>query len=191
MNVIHGISSCVRSVTHFCRPIVIPIATIASFAFALPCVGSDLLTRVELAKILDQQSFEQLNNIKQISAKEWSAAGVTEKGRSLEHTIVNPGENYNSTDYGPRSEPDKQLVLAAKNRQYLVVSFWAATHGGPMLRLIVIEGGAKPSLVFSAIMDNDIPRKNWDWKQIKRHVHEDRLVILRSFEHPGPGASRN
>ncbi|PYK68889.1 MAG: hypothetical protein DME45_04935 [Verrucomicrobia bacterium] len=94
--------------------------------------------------------------------------------------------SYESGDVWDTTKPLRQLLLAAKNPRYELICFWQGTQGGPALGVLMIRrtrGNAR--LIFSAVMNNDIPENKWTWEQVKRHILENKIDVLISAEHPG------
>src|SRR5947209_6856636 len=100
--------------------------------------------------------------------------------------MVDPGQAYQSEDFGVGDMALRQLFMAAKNPRHEVLCFWEATYGGPVLRVLMLERDvARPKLIFYAITNNDIPHERWTWGEVKGHILQNRMDVLISAEHPG------
>ncbi len=146
----------------------------------------ELASRGDVTRILRDERLELVHHVRQISARDWASAGVLPRGRNITSTMVDPGQIYQSGDFATGKLPERQLLLAAKNARHEVLCFWQGSHGGPWLHVMAIERGTpKSTLIFSAIMNNDIAQDKWTWEEVKRHIRDNKMDVLISAEHPG------
>ncbi len=166
-----------------CIPLLASIHFVACLeAFA----GVHFASLADVSHILRDERFELVHDVRQISARDWASTGVLPQGRNITSSMVNPGEAYQSADFGTGKLPLRQLLVAAKNGEHEVLCFWQGSQGGPWLHVMMIERRKpKSALIFSAIMNNDIAHDKWTGAEIKRHVIQGKMEILISAEHPG------
>src|SRR5262245_11041315 len=123
---------------------------------AATCCATELASHADFARIFRTEKFRLIYHVRQISEQDWTAAGVRPDGRSITASMVEPGHSYSSGDYMV-GDPRHQLLLAAKSPRYELLSYWQATQGGPMMRVLMLERGAgKPKLILYGVMNNDI-----------------------------------
>jgi hypothetical protein len=143
------------------------------------CSAAVSATRSDLVEIFQREKFTLLHHVRDVSERDWTAAGVrpceSGGGHKLSNSIVDPGHAWASEDWmlGPC-----QLLLVAKNSQHEILSYWERTQGGPMLRVLVLRRQPKPRLFFSAIMHNDISLKRWTWGEIRGHILQGRFDAI-------------
>jgi len=162
------------------------IAVVATATYS-----AEFATRADLARILRTERFKLIRHVRQISASDWTAAGVHPQGRSITASMVDPGYSYQDMDFGTGDMPQRQLFMAATNPRHELIAYWQATQGGPVLRVLMLErGNAKPRLIFYAIMNNDIDHERWTWGELKGHILQNRMDHLLSAEQPGTFENR-
>lgn len=155
---------------------------ICSHAFA----ALNLASGADMVRILRDERFELIHRVRQISARDWASAGVLPRGRNIISTMVDPGKAYERADFGTGKLPERQLLVAARSARHEILCFWQGTIGGPVLRVMMSQrDGAKSTLVFYAVINNDIPQNSWTWEQVKRHIVQNKMDVLISAEHPG------
>ena len=162
------------------------VASLLIFTLAAGiCGAAELASHADLARIFRTEKFRLIYHVRQISEQDWTAAGVRPDGRSITASMVDPGHSYSSEDY-MIGDPQRQLLLAAKSKQHELLSYWQATHGGPILRVLMLEhAGRKRKLIFYAVMNNDIAPECWTWGELKGHIVQNKMDHLISAEHPG------
>jgi hypothetical protein len=134
------------------------------------CCAGELASHGDLERMFRTEKFTLLYHVRDVSARDWTAAGIhpcPTGGNRISDSIVDPGHAWASQDYmlGPC-----RLLLVAKNTQHEILSYWEATQGGPMLRVLVLRRQPKPKLFFCAVMHNDIPSERWTWAEITGHI---------------------
>src|SRR5438067_131934 len=140
--------------------------------------AAELASNAELVRIFRTEKFRLIYHVRQISAQDWTAAGVRRDGRNITASMVDPGHSYASEDY-MIGDPRHQLLLAAKSSRHELLSYWEATQGGPMLRALMLEHvGGKSKLILYAVMNNDIPHERWAWGELKRHILQNRFDAI-------------
>jgi len=123
------------------------------------------------------EKFRLVYHMRQISQQDWYAVGVHPGGSTFAEAMVDPGYSWNDLDFGGGQHC--QLFLGAKNPRYELLSYWEATQGGPILRVLILDrGSGKPKRIFYAIMHNDIPREWWTWGQLKGHILQGRFDAI-------------
>jgi len=142
----------------------------------VPCFARQVASHNDLVRILRTEKFMLLYHVRDISARDWAAVGVhpcPAGGRRISDSFVDPGQAWASEDYmlGPC-----RLFLIAKSSQYELLSYWEATQGGPMLRVLVLRRQPKPKLY--AIMHNDISPERWTWGEIRGHILQERFDAI-------------
>jgi hypothetical protein len=132
--------------------------------------GAATPTHADLVEIFQRDNFRVSYHARDISERDWIAAGVrpceSSGRRNISDSIVDPGHAWANEDWmaGPC-----QLLLVAKNSRHEVLSYWERNQGGPFLHVLVLRRGPKQKLVFHALMYNDIPHERWTWDEIRRH----------------------
>lgn len=141
-------------------------------------LAAELASHAELARIFKSEKFDLVYHVRQISDENWKAAGVRPDGRSVTASMVDPGHSYASEDY-MIGDPRHQLLLAAKSPRHELISYWQATQGGPMLRVLMLERDhRKPKLILYAVMNNDIPPEHWTWDELKGHILQNKFDAI-------------
>jgi hypothetical protein len=145
---------------------------------AASCLAAELASHPDFARIFRTEKFHLIYHVRQISADDWTAARVRPDGRSITASMVDPGCSYSSED-SMVTDPRHQLFLAAKSPRHELLSYWEATQGGPMLRVLMLErDGGKPKLILYAVMNNDIPHERWTWGELKGHILQNRFDAI-------------
>jgi hypothetical protein len=144
--------------------------------------GLAFLSEREFAGILQNERFHIVRDVKDIPRAELIAAAVIRKKSDLEAFIVNPGEEYQSSDsWVDVTKPARQLIVSAISPRYEVLCFAKATQGGPANYLLVVRRArSKSRVVFYAILDGQVQ----GWTAIKRLVVNRDITALVSAEHP-------
>jgi hypothetical protein len=141
---------------------------------AATCGGGELVSRADLARIFRTEKFHLVYHLREVSQRDWTAVGLHPGGSTFAEAMVDPGHSWNDLDFG--GEPHCQFFLAAKNPRYELLSYWEATQGGPMLRVLILErSGGKPKRIFYGVMHNDIPSARWTWGELKGHILQGRF----------------
>lgn len=154
---------------------VLPVVIVAAGLLISSCATHQYGGRDDLKGIFETEDFRVIYRVNQLSLSDWAAEGVI--GRSKK--IVDPGEPYDSGDMYAGGPLIHQLLVGAKSRRHEVVCFWVGTHGGPTLCVRMLRrGSGRPTLIFSAIMKNDIRAEDWNWEQIKQHIRDNRMDVL-------------
>jgi hypothetical protein len=149
------------------------------------CSAVEFANHADLVRIFGTEKFKLFYRVRQISERDWIAAGVRPQGRSITASMVDPGQRYQSWDFGIGDKAQRQLFVAATNPRHEVLCFWEATNGGPVLRVLMLERDrAKSNLIFYAIMNNDIPHERWTWDEVKKHILQNKIDVFISAEHP-------
>jgi hypothetical protein len=148
------------------------------FAAAASRAG-EAASPADLARIFRTEKFRLVYHLRQVSQQDWTAAGLHPGRSTFAEAMVDPGHPWNDLDFG--GDPHCQLFLAAKSPRYELLSYWEATQGGPMLRVLILErDGGKPKIIFYAVMNNDIPRERWTWEEVKGHILQGRFDAIKA-----------
>jgi hypothetical protein len=156
------------------------IAMFAGVIFAASVgLAAELAGHADLARIFSTEKFRLIYHVRGVSEQDWTAAGVRPDGRSITASMVDPGHSYSSED-DLVGDPRHQLLLAAKSSRHELLSYWQATQGGPMLRVLMLERDhGKPKLILYAVMNNDIPPERWTWGELKKHILQNKFDAIR------------
>lgn len=140
------------------------------------------VNRAEVVRIIQEEPFDVINHIKDIPRADLVSAGVIKSKDGLKSFVVDPGEEFQSSDsWVEVNKPARQLILAAINAKYELVCFWKATQGGPARYLMLVRrAGPDSQVIFYATLDREVRK----WADLKRVVSQNKITVLISAEHP-------
>jgi hypothetical protein len=156
--------------------IVIVSAVISAMANALPFAG-----RTDVIRILKTERFEILRDVRKIPDEDLHSAGVIPQGRSLRSALLNPDQPFDGSDAFVDASKLGQLIVAGINKQYEVVCFWQATHGGPVANFMLVQRAARDSAVVFYASLNGEPH---NWADVKTLFFEGKISEFISAAYP-------
>ncbi len=144
--------------------------------------GTVFANRAEVVRIIQEDSFNVINHVKDIPRADLVSAGVIRAKDGLKSFVVDPGEEFQSSDsWVDVGKPARQLIVGAINAKYELLSFWKATQGGPARYLMLVRrAGPDSRVIFYATLDGEVR----GWLDLKRLVSQGKMTPLISAEHP-------